>query len=1590
MWPLPTGILLERRKHISPSQLSSHVPLIDQDDNAPSLFRILHPLEEARALYFFNLESKCSYFGVPYKPSMENEDEDLSIRDPHLRVVYSSSDIPLLILFNNDLKKHTIWLIRIEKEDGGESDLFLEHLETLDIPYMASNVFLLAKDHSDIILSVMISEEMKLYFYELSFREADSKESSLSILPLGRISCLLAVPVNILDPISIKIITRKVRLSSYLVVQEKNENLALYAIDQKITNLNLPRLEGLPEMKVSTPITPLNSHIRNIAEMNQWTPLKNNVAVMSPFSPMSPSSPFTSDVDYFDDRLAPLDTSNLTIRTPKPKGSIKPSIKDLMQPIGNRFNIKFHDNSEYRVALDLKPKSPLLWDCVRAIKCSIPTNIFHVFLSDFIAFQSINSTTIIDEWDLFNEYMKHLLNGALNISTDNEKEETSSDEDEDWKFLLSSDYHHSHKDTLPLINDTQIDLKSRTYKNTKYTSSSVHMHEYIPHIIQGLHLLYENMQLNILTSNLMHPLVHLLSQLVLTLNWKSYYKYYTRDQDQDVMEIVDEVKIQPLYNDPPDIYSWIEDCLNGTRQSFPLLRGTNNPCERIRSICRFYHLLKFGTEYVNDDLINFEPIENIPMAITVEMVKSPRTSPIKANKSKSNLWRDRAKLTVAALTEEFIDINDLDTIPFGIALPLREAIYEVRKHPPHDWPPRCYYFVGRYDLAQQLLPFSTLTSRKDVVDKPKEELEKKKVDQEDLPETTSFHGTEIRNYGSLMRFSQDDRLEDVSHFLRSTDPVLFRSEDLNKGEEDLTEVLQKALIQLLQRPLALSIGRGMFTLFADFDYLDETDNQGKELTSLGKIMNIEQLRIPRLNLSGRVPDTNSMIPLDLNKVSTELLVWPEFHNGVAAGLRLTPADLDTITPAWISYNRPKDSKTSDEHAGLLMAIGLLGHLKSLPMEYIYDYFSISHQTTSIGLLIGVAASSLGSCDENLSKVICLHHQALNYKSDDLIVPPLVQSAAMVSLGLLYYGSMDRDICEMLLKEITAKRSPVDLREGYSLSAGIALGLICLGKDPNEGSLSNMNLSKHLVSLMNGTMENDNVEPLKYLTFETQYNNIDVTASSAILALTLIYMKSHNSIVARQLALPETPYLLDYVRPDHMIMRVLGENLILWNDIEPTEEWIQTRYPELVRNYGDGLMANMRVVATTKDDDVSLVLRQAYLTMTSGLHLAIGIRYAGSHLNSVANFLLEGVYKLLKLQKHLQYSSDRAILEMCILVSLMSASIVMSGSGNLDIYKVIRQLRKRGREETLYGYHMALSMCTGLLFLGGGRCTISTSNLAIATLLCSIYPIFPPNCLDNRYHLQALRHLYVLGVEPRFFETKDVETLLPCFVPIKIKLKETPLTKIQGDNLVLKTTAPCVLPPYDWIDSIEIDSIRYWYSSLQPTKNNLHEDIVTKKRYLLVQRKQGYLSYSQDPNMDQSVTIRRQPRMYISSVPNSKQEDFVSLIQSFTNDPNLLSFAEYFCKNSLNTPKDLISEMSPKILLECITQDKTEILSLYLLLNQMLSTHNKATSRDLKNVRVLVNFYETGVQKDTDDQPVETLIFPDYILQLKLKFYYSMK
>ena len=193
-------------------------------------------------------------------------------------------------------------------------------------------------------------------------------------------------------------------------------------------------------------------------------------------------------------------------------------------------------------------------------------------------------------------------------------------------------------------------------------------------------------------------------------------------------------------------------------------------------------------------------------------------------------------------------------------------------------------------------------------------------------------------------------------------------------------------------------------------------------------------------------------------------------------------------------------------------------------------------------------------------MLCLHIPSLiphHFSTIDVASP--VQAAAVAGAGLLYEGSSHRMMTEFLLNEI-GKRPSVDGnvldREAYSIACGISLGMVNLckgGIDPSAtgtAGLADLRIEERLYRyIVGGTDDSEtrrrrdesdrlglqsssgsgNNEKCSCV-YEGENINTVVTAPGSTLALGLIYMKSNNESVAAAIAVPDTHFLLEYVRP----------------------------------------------------------------------------------------------------------------------------------------------------------------------------------------------------------------------------------------------------------------------------------------------------------------------------------------------------------------------------------------------------------------------------------------------------------------------------
>uniref|UniRef100_A0A287BCM0 Anaphase-promoting complex subunit 1 n=1 Tax=Sus scrofa TaxID=9823 RepID=A0A287BCM0_PIG len=1575
VWPTKYGLLFER------SSFSHEVPPGPPREPLPTMFSMLHPLDEITPLVC----KSGSLFGssrVQY------------VVDHAMKIVFLSTDPSIVMTYDTVHGLHSVWTLRRVKteeenvvlkfsEQGGTpqhvatSSSLTAHLRSLskgDSPVASpfqnyssihsqsrstsspslhsrspsiSNMAALSRAHSPALGVHSFSGVQR---FNLSSHNQSPKRHSISHSPNSNSNgSFLApetepiVPELCIDHLWTETITNtreknsqasKVFITTDLcgqkfllcvciyiplilytmLVLEGCGNLVLYTGVVRVGKVFIPGLPA-PSLTVSNtmprPSTPLDS-VSTPNPLSKLLGPLDEVVLLSPVPELRDSSKLHDSLYNEDCTFQQL-------------GTYIHSIRD---PVHNRVTLELSNGSMVRITIPEIATSELVQTCLQAIKFILPKEVAVQMLVKWYSVHSApGGPSYHSEWNLFVTCLMNMMGyntdrlawtrnfdfeGSLSpVIAPKKARPSETGSDDDWEYLLSSEYHrnvesHLLNKSLCLSPLEVSQTRDEDFSQNLSLDSSTLLFTHIPAIFFVLHLVYEELKLNTLMGEGIRSLVELLVQLARDLKLEPYIDHYYRDYPTLVRTTgqvctIDQGQTGFMHHpsfftsEPPSIYQWVSSCLKGEGMPpYPYLPGI---CERSR-------------------LVVLVCIQSRIIGTLASL--SEKCSPF--------------------LSPSGFTLRDLETLPFGIALPIRDAIYHCREQPASDWPEAVCLLIGRQDLSKQACE-GNLPKGKSVLSS-------------DVPSGTETEeeddGMNDMNQEVMsLIWSEDLRVQDVRRLLQSAHPVRVNVVQYPElSDHEFIEEKENRLLQLCQRTMALPVGRGMFTLFSYHP------------------VPTEPLPIPKLNLTGRAPPRNTTVDLNSGNIDVppNMTSWASFHNGVAAGLKIAPAS--QIDSAWIVYNKPKHAELANEYAGFLMALGLNGHLTKLATLNIHDYLTKGHEMTSIGLLLGVSAAKLGTMDMSITRLLSIHIPALlPPTSTELDVPHNVQVAAVVGIGLVYQGTAHRHTAEVLLAEIGRPPGPemeyCTDRESYSLAAGLALGMVCLGHGSNLIGMSDLNVPEQLYQYMVGGhrrfqagMHREKHKSPSYQIKEGDTINVDVTCPGATLALAMIYLKTNNRSIADWLRAPDTMYLLDFVKPEFLLLRTLARCLILWDDILPNSKWVDSNVPQIIRENSISLSE----IELPCSEDLNLeTLSQAHVYIIAGACLSLGFRFAGSENLSAFNCL----HKFAKDFMTYLSAPNASVtgpynLETCLSAVLLSLAMVMAGSGNLKVLQLCRFLHMKTGGEMNYGFHLAHHMALGLLFLGGGRYSLSTSNSSIAALLCALYPHFPAHSTDNRYHLQALRHLYVLAAEPRLLVPVDVDTNTPCYALLEVTYKGTQWYEQTKEELM----APTLLPELHLLKQIKVKGPRYWELLIDLSKGTQHlKSILAKDGVLYVKLRAGQLSYKEDPMGWQSLLAQTVANR------NSEARAFKpETISAFTSDPALLSFAEYFCKPTVNMrQKQEILDLFSSILYECVTQETPEMLPAYIAMDQAvrrLGRREMSETSELWQIKLVLEFFSS--------------------------------
>lgn len=623
-----------------------------------------------------------------------------------------------------------------------------------------------------------------------------------------------------------------------------------------------------------------------------------------------------------------------------------------------------------------------------------------------------------------------------------------------------------------------------------------------------------------------------------------------------------------------------------------------------------------------------------------------------------------------------------------------------------------------------------------------------------------------RNQISRLIFSADRRFYEVSKLLQSSKPRIVTMEQLpNMSEIEILNRQEEIFYSSGLRTCTVPIGRAAFYY------------------SARKPLATEKYPIPKLVFTIMLKPRDITLTLQKNTISEDNLSWGYFHNGVSSGLSLSK-DAASVNGNWITFNKPQE--LNSQHAGFLLGIGLNGHLNYLEEWHIYNYLGPKHAHTTMALLMGMAASNLRLMDTKLTKVLSVHIFALLPPgSNNLNVSVEVQTAGVIGMGLLYLESSHRRMTETFLGELegrsrifTEESIKIHTNEGYKLATGIALGLINLGKGSDLKGLNDIKIVERLMTRA--------VSPR-----DVQTNQLEISIPGSIVAILLIFLKTNNFEISRKLAPPEAPEAYNYIRPDLLLVRTLACHVVMWDNINDSDLWVEKNIPPTVLS---SVLSHDNLNYTSD--------KLPYYFIKAGLNMALGLKYSSSGNLKIRDRMIIFLDSICKLTEHTVTQHDQQLAKQSLLhiqnSLCLSLSLVMAGTGDLEVLRRLRRLSLKTRKDTC-GVQIATSLALGILFLGGGQYRFGHDNFSIAALLISTYPVFPRVLADNTSYLQPLRYFWSLAAKPSCIVARDVETGQPCSVDLVIE---------QKSGMKIHKQTPCLIPSLRESKSVSTNSDEY--------------------------------------------------------------------------------------------------------------------------------------------------------------------------------------
>ena len=272
-----------------------------------------------------------------------------------------------------------------------------------------------------------------------------------------------------------------------------------------------------------------------------------------------------------------------------------------------------------------------------------------------------------------------------------------------------------------------------------------------------------------------------------------------------------------------------------------------------------------------------------------------------------------------------ISTDMLATLPEAAKAPLLEAITRCQANPPTTWSKSLLRLVQREDLDLSLTPSDDAVhdshlSSTSVLHSSGIVRDIHTICQgADRPEPIQSTAEVDRHYITRLIFREDRRFMEAYTLLEPLRQTVAEYRADSRSDEAAILEGQKVLMQwVMVRTFSLPVGSSMIKF------------------SSKKPLLTEKYPLYGFSTSCLMKPMGNVVTAERQNYSEEKYFWAFFNAGVAAGLSIS-RDAQGIDTSWIMYNKP--SELTNKHAGLLLGLGLNGHLRTIAKWLSFKYLT---------------------------------------------------------------------------------------------------------------------------------------------------------------------------------------------------------------------------------------------------------------------------------------------------------------------------------------------------------------------------------------------------------------------------------------------------------------------------------------------------------------------------------------------------------------------------------------------------------------------------------------------------------------------------